>query len=160
MYLLANMSNKSVSPSGEWIFTYVLAFVGFLLLRMDGIFMLSRFFPNDSRGTLYLPLGLVGMQSVTVFLWAVMIFLYSSFGVIVSDICWRVSIFFSYRIFIANISIDKFGPVVMCGFDCFLFLHRLRRIFALTILWLVDIPSKEEYASQFRVRFIYLLMSI
>ena len=57
-------------------------------------------------------------------------------------------VFYSYHIFIAYTSISEWGPVVMYGFDCFLFVYRLRRIFAEMILWLKDTPSKEEFALQ------------
>ena len=38
---------------------------------------------------------------------------------------------------------------------CVLFLHR--QIFGETILWSEDTPSKEEYASQLKVRYIHFL---
>ena len=53
----------------------------------------------------------------------------------------------SYSISSAYISIGKWGPVITCDFDCFLFLHRLRCIFAVMILWSEGTPSKEEYTS-------------
>ena len=39
----------------------------------------------------------------------------------------------------------------------FLYLLKLRQIVAVMILWLEETPSKEEYASQFKVLFIYFL---
>ena len=61
----------------------VLAFVGFLLLSKDAIFMLSRFFraTRDSHGTLHLALGLAGMHSAVASMWVLTKFSYSSFGV-------------------------------------------------------------------------------
>ena len=44
----------------------------------------------------------------------------------------------SYHIFIAYISIGKLEPVIMYGFDCFLFQCRLRYILARMILWSED----------------------
>ena len=72
-----------------WAFT----FVGFLLLHRDAVLTFSRFFSltaSVSHGTLCLTLSLVGMHSATAFIWALK-FSYSSFGVSVSDISWRVS---------------------------------------------------------------------
>ena len=71
----------------------MLAFVGFLLSGNDAIFMLSNFFlsASDFHGTLYLALGLVGMHSSAASMWAVTKFSYSSAGVCISDISWRVS---------------------------------------------------------------------
>ena len=43
---------------------------------------------------------------------------------------------------------------------CFLFLYRLRHIFAVTSLWLEDILSKEENALQFKALFIHSLFII
>ena len=42
----------------------------------------------------------------------------------------------------------------------FLFLRRLKSIFAETILWSEDTPSKEEYVSQMKALFIYFLFMI
>ena len=78
--------------SSLWAFLsfYMLAFVGFLLLCKDAIFMSSRFFQttSDSHGTLHLALGLVGMHSAAAFMWTVT---YFSFRVCVSDISWKAS---------------------------------------------------------------------
>ena len=64
----------------------------------------------------------------------------------------------SYCISIANISINKWGPDVRVVLTIFiLFLRRLRRIFAVTILWSEDTPSEEKYASHFRGLFIHFL---
>ena len=52
---------------------------------------------------------------------------------------------YNYCIFITYKSLGNWGPVVICGFDCFSFLQRLRHVFAMTILWSEDTPSKEEY---------------
>ena len=67
---------------------------------------------------------------------------------------------YSYHIFIANIAIGKWGPVLTCDFVCFLFLNRLKRIFAVMILWSDDTPSKAEYASQLQTLFIHFLFLI
>ena len=45
-------------------------------------------------------------------------------------------------------------------FDCLLFLRRVKRIFAKTILWSDDIPSQEEYASQLKMLFTPFLFTI
>ena len=61
----------------------MLAFVGFLSLSRDVIFMLSVFFQatRDSHGTLHSSLGLVCMHSAATFKCTEMKFSYSSFGV-------------------------------------------------------------------------------
>ena len=119
-----------------------------ILIALFGITSITT---SDFHGTLLLALGLVGMHCAAASMWALMKFLYSSFGVLCrSDISWRVSNLFLTVIFIANIAIGKWGPVVTCGFFCFLFLRRLGSIFAETILWSEDNPLKEEYASQFK----------
>ena len=41
---------------------------------------------------------------------------------------------------------------------CFLFLRWVRQIFAETILWSEDTPSKKEYVSQFKKLFTHLLL--
>ena len=64
---------------------------------------------------------------------------------------------YSYRIFIVYI--------IICGDQsyrkplhvCFLFLHKLRWIFAETILWLKGNPLKQKYASLFKDLYIQLL---
>ena len=72
---------------------WALALVGLLLLYRDVVFALSRFFltANIFRGTLCLGLSLVGMHSAAASMWVLAKFLYSSFGVSVSDISWRAS---------------------------------------------------------------------
>ena len=83
-----------------------LAFVRFLLLHKDTFFTLS--------------LGLVGRHSVVASMWALTVFIFFiriiCFGYLLKSI---VFISHSYRIFRANISIGKWGPVVCNGFDCF-----------------------------------------
>ena len=113
------------------------------------------------QGTLHLALDLVGIYSaVAASMWALTKFLYSSFGVCVPDIFWRVSnMFFTVIIYLLLISLlvseDQSYLVVLKVST--LFLHRLRHIYAVTILWSEDTPPKEEYASQFRAQFIHLL---
>ena len=64
---------------------------------------------------------------------------------------------YSYPIFIAYIPIGMWGPVITYGFDCFLFLYRLKFIFAEKILRSENTPSKDGYASQFKALFIHCL---
>ena len=70
-----------------------LAFVGFLLLSKGVFFYIILFFltATDFNGTLHLALGLVGMHSTAASLWAVTKFSYSSYGVCLSDMSWRLS---------------------------------------------------------------------
>ena len=67
-----------------------------------------------------------------------------------------------YRIFIAYFSIVGWGLVIECGFlaVCVIFLRRFRSIFVMTILWSENTPSKEEYASQFRVLLIRFSLTL
>ena len=130
-----------------------LMLVGFSLLGKDAFFMLPHFslIATDYHGTLHLALGLVD-TNFAASIWVVTKFSYLLFGVCLSGVSWRVSNFFSYcySVLISNIKIGEWGPVILWSLNCFLFLHSLRQIFAKTILWLKDIPSKEEYASQFK----------
>ena len=106
---------------------YVLWLVGWLVNWFYGIstflglfhakvnfFQYSNQTTSDSHGTLHLPLGLFGMHSAAASMWAVVKFSFLSFGVYVSDISLSAS---NYHIFIAYISIAKWGPIVTCGFD-------------------------------------------
>ena len=121
-----------------------LEFVGFLLLSKKKFFSNFVYFQTtcDSHGILHLSLGLVGS------IWAVTKSSYSSFGVCLSDISWRVSNFFlTVTIYLLFISLGKWWPVKSSSFDCFLFLRRFRCILAMTNLWSEDTPRKEMHAS-------------
>ena len=94
--------------SSLWAFLSfcTLAFVGFLLLHKDAFFMLSHFFliNSDSLRISHLPLGLVDTLSTDASMWAAMKFPY--FWYLLKSIEF---VSYSYRIFIANISISKWG---------------------------------------------------
>ena len=117
--------------------------IGLVSFIESGCFFKSYFVfsptTSDSYGTWHLALGLVGMHSSAASMWAVIKFFYLSFRYLLKSIKF---ISYSNRIFIAFISIGKWESVVMCGFDCFFFLYRLRYIFAETILWLEYTPSR------------------
>ena len=70
-------------------------FVGFLLFRKDVVFILSRLSVIVIAWliTLHLDLGLVGMLSAAASISVVTTFLYSSFGVCLWDVPWRISNF-------------------------------------------------------------------
>ena len=79
---------------------------------------------SDSQVTRHLALGLVDQHfaAADASIWGWVKFSYLSFRVCVSDISWSVSnLFLTVIIFIAYISIGKWGPVVMCIFDFFFF---------------------------------------
>ena len=61
--------------------------------------------------------------------------------------CFYIFISYSYRIFIAYISVGKRGRVITFGFDRFFkkFLIRFRGIFGEMIPCLEDTPLKKEY---------------
>ena len=115
------------------------------------------FHPHYSSFIMLYNIGLVDMHSTAASVWAVTKFSYSSFGVCISDVSWRVSKLFLtvtvYLLFIFRlVSGDQsYGVAFTVGF---LFLRKLRRIFAETIVWSEDTPSKEEYTPHFRVLFI------
>ena len=138
----------------------MLAFVGFLLLHKNTVFMLSHFFLTSSisNGTLFgswfgwyefCCCFYVGIDKV----------LYYSFEVFVLDISWRVSnLFLTINVYLLPITllVSKDQLYLMDLTVPILFLCTLRNIFAVTILWSEDTPSGVEYASQFRVLFIPL----
>ena len=129
---------------------WALTLVGFLLLHRVAIFTLSRFFliANVSHGILCLVLSLVGMHSTAASMWTLMKFLYSSFGVSVLDISWGAqNLFLSVIVYLLLISLllDKDQSYCVVLVVCVVFLHMLRYIFAVTVLWLEDTSSKEEY---------------
>ena len=73
-----------------------LILVGFLLLHRDSVLTSTRFFltANVSHGSVGLAISLVAMHSAAASVWALMKFLYSSFGEGVSNISWCASNFF------------------------------------------------------------------
>ena len=104
------------------------AFVGFLLVTKDAIFMLSCFFliTSDSHAIcLCLLVWLVcTLQLLPCGQWR-------SFNIRHSEYMFQILlksiefVSYSYHIFFANISIGKWGLVITCGFVYFLFLHTL-----------------------------------
>ena len=94
-YILFVLFFVCVSSLRTFLSFCALAFVGFLLLHKDTVFMLSRFFLTTSISyrTLCLALGLVGMYSAATSIWELTKFSYSSFGICVPDTYWRVSNF-------------------------------------------------------------------
>ena len=72
---------------------FALVLVGFILLRRNAVFTLSRLLltARFSHETLFLALGSIVMHCAAVFMWELTKFSYSSFGVSISDITWRVS---------------------------------------------------------------------
>ena len=103
----------------------------------------------DSHENIRLALGLIDTHSAAVSMRVVTKFSYSSFEVCISDVSWRVS---NLSLRILNIDClyplaseeQSYREVLLVSF---LFLHRLRRIFAETNLWSEDTHSKKEYAS-------------
>ena len=92
---------------------WALAFVGFLWLHKDTIFTLSRFFLNYLN--LCLALGWVGLDSAAPFMWTLMKFSYSLFGVSVFRYllkCIKFLVLHLPYIFIAKISNFKWGPFI------------------------------------------------
>ena len=152
----SNCSFWHVLVCSFWPFLSVfsLTFVRFFLLSKDAFFKLSYFFLTT--WTSHITLSLVGMHSAAASIWVETKFSYLSFRVCCFKCLLKTIKFvsYSYHIFIAYISIDKWGPVETCSYDYFLFLYWLRCIFAKTILWLEDTPLKEEFA------FFFMIMSI
>ena len=107
---------------------------------------------------LCLTLSLVRMHSAAASMWALTGFSYSSVGENASDISWRVSNLFLcvivYLLLISHLS-NRDQSECSVLVVCVVFLRRLRRTFAVIILWSMDRPSKEEPASQFKARLIY-----
>ena len=144
--------------SSFWAFISfcMLAFVGFLLLSEDALSYL--FFTNDEWLMVWL------VCTLLLLLWGqwqsfhIRLFI---FEVCLSNVSWRVlNLFLTVTLYLFLTSLRKWGLVIMCDFDCFLFLCRLRDIFAVTILWVEDTPSKEEHALLFRVLFIHFLFNL
>ena len=108
--------------------------------------------PYTTRGAL--ALGLVGMHSVAAFIWVVKKkFSYSSFGVCLSNVSWRVS--HGYCVMISDNWWMRTSHVVKPWLFVFYFFIDLGESFAKTILWLDNTPSKEQYVSQFTALFIH-----
>ena len=143
-----------------------LIFVGFLLLRREAIFTSVRFFltANIFPGSLGFALCFVGMHSAAAIKWALTKSSYSSFAVGVFDIFWNAeNLFLSVNIYLSLLSLlwsrdqsECTLVVVRAAFH-----RRLSGIFAVTIRWLEDTPSKEEYALQFNMlsfHFLFMMM--
>ena len=124
----------------------VLAFAGFLLLSNDAFF-LSHFSLTaiDSHRTLHVTFGLVVIYSAVASIWVVRKFSYSSFGLCFSDVSWEVSdLFLTVTLYWLLISLlvieDHSYRVALTVY--FIFQQRLGWLFAETILWSKDTPSK------------------
>ena len=132
----SNCSSWHVLVSSFWAFPSfcALAFVGFLLLNsVSSFFFFLSFFK-----LLVTPMELY----IWLLVWLVCYNFYMSsdevFIFVIRSMSFRYLlstkfVSYSYHIFIVNISVSKRGPVIICGFDSLLFLHRLRPIFAMTI---------------------------
>ena len=109
-----------------------LAFVEFFLLSKDVFLKLFSFFLSnyDSHGTLHLALGLVGMHCFCFYIGSDKVFIL----VIQRTPNEFQFVSYNYCVFIAYISICKWRQVIWSDFDCFLFLHRLKRIFVLFVI--------------------------
>ena len=134
-------------------------FVGFLLLHYEVVVTSAHFFltVNGSHGTLGLVLWLIGIHSAATSKWALTKFSISSFGIGVSDISWNApNLFHSVNIDLSLISLllsrDQCTVVVQVTL-----IRRLSHIFAMTIRWSEDTPSKEGYASGFNALLFHLL---
>ena len=95
-------------------------------------------------------LALAGMLLTATSIWEVIKFSYSSFGVCLSDVSWRLSNLFltfnEYWFLKSQLAREEQLCFQLFAVR-FLFLHRQRWIFAETILWSEETHSKKEYAS-------------
>ena len=109
MYMLTN----SFCP---FLSFRALVLVGFIPLHLEAVFSSARFFfltANVPHRTLGLAVCLVGMHSAAASKWALMKFLYSSFGVYFCFLLKCIEFVSQcYRIFISNIPVIKQGPVI------------------------------------------------
>ena len=129
-------------------------FVGFFHLHLEAVFTSERFSltAKVSHGTLDLVLSFVGKHFAAASRCALTKFSYSSFGVRISVFFRSASnLFLNANTYLSLISlllrrVQSYCLVVAVRVA---FLRRLSRIFAVTILWSKDTPSKEEYALQF-----------
>ena len=116
---------------------------------VDPIYKLSLT-AKVSHGTLDSVLGFVGMYFAAASKCALMKFSYSSFGVHISVFsCSASNLFLNANTYLSLISLllRRAQSYCLVVAVCVVFLLRLRHIFAMTILWSEDTPSKEEYAS-------------
>ena len=128
-YMLANSFCVSFS------FRALILFV-FLLLHFEAVFTSARFVlsTNVTHGTLSLTLCLVGMHSAAASRRALTKFLYSSFGVCVSDFCSASNFFLSVNVYLSLISLllcsdqSLYTVVILASF-----LPRFTHIFAVTL---------------------------
>ena len=113
---------------------------------------------NVSHGTIGLALCLVGMHSAAASKWALTKFSYSLFGVCASIFC-ASNLFLSANAYLSLICLLLSRGQSSCTVVVFwaVFLHRLSRIFVMTIQLSEDTPSKEEFASQFNVLLFHFL---
>ena len=151
MYYVCSFRCTLFSSFCAFLSFWALILVGVLLLHREVVFTSARFFltADISQGTLCLALFFVGMHSAAASMWALTMFSNSSFGVGVSHISWSAwNLFLSDNVYIYLISLlltknqSMYTVVVVRA----AFLRRVSRIFAVTIRWSEDTPSKEEYA--------------
>ena len=79
----------------------VLSFISFLLLSKDAFFILIfLLFTIDSQESRHVAFGLLGMYPVDTSVWVVTNFSWSSFGVCLSDVSWRVpNLFLTHKVY-------------------------------------------------------------
>ena len=164
-FCMYSVSSFSYMPANWYcaVFSFrAFVFVGFFLYLLEVVCRYARFSltANVSHGTLYLVLGFVGIYFAAASRCALTKFSYSSFGVPFSVFSCSVSnLFLTFNTYLFLISLLlSYGPVIVFGGRCLCGIFcRLSRIFAVTIRWLEDTPSKEEYASQFIALFFHFL---
>ena len=137
-------------------------FVRFLLLHLEEVFASARFSltANVSNGTLYFVLGFVGIQFAPAPRYVMTKFSYLSFGVPFSVFPCSVSNLFpnSYTyLSLICLLLRRVQSECLVVAVCMAYFRRPSFIFAVTIRWSDDTPSKEEYALQFIALFFHLL---
>ena len=132
MYSNYSFSYELVSSSRAFLSFCVLSFVGFILLSKDVFFKVLSFFSTtcDSYGILYLGFGLVDIATASIS--AVTKFSYSSFGVRVSDVFWRVSnLFLTVTVYLSYLPTPPLGQDMTQDH----FLSRVQQV------WIPSFPS-------------------
>ena len=129
-------------------------FVGFFLLHLETVFTFARFslIASVSHGTLDLVLSFVGKHFTAASRCALTKFSYSSFRVRISVFsCSASNLFLNANTYLSLISLllRRAQSLYLVVAVRVAFLRKLSRIFAMTIRWSEDTPTKEEYAAQF-----------
>ena len=140
-----------------------LILVRFFLLHLEAVFTSARFFlmAKVSRGTLGLALCLVGIYTAAASQWALMKSSYLSLEVCVSVFsCSASNLFLSVNVYLSLISLLLSRDQSQCTVVVVrvVFVRWLSRIFAVTIRWSEDTPSKEKYATQFNALLFHFLL--